>query len=321
MTIEIGFVIDPLDSLNPRKDSSIAMMSAACRRGWRVHTILQPDIRLQASGEETRVSATSTVVEILGDGSDADWCRTLESREIALNDLDIIMMRKDPPFDMEYINTTYMLDHAANAGALVVNHPDALRNCNEKMAITRFPQCCTPMCVSQHQQTLRAFVHEHGDCIIKPLDGMGGAEIFRLTPEDANLSVVLETITRHGSRTVMAQTFIPEISAGDKRILLIDGVPVDHALARVPAKGETRGNLAAGGTGVGVPLTDRDRWICEQIADDLRDRGILFAGIDVIGDYLTEINITSPTCIRELDKIYDQDIASQLMAAAEARLG
>ena len=228
-------------------------------------------------------------------------------------------MRKDPPFDMEYINTTYMLDLAERAGVLVVNRPGSLRDANEKMFISRFPQCCTPMLVSRNPARLREFVAQHKDVILKPMDGMGGMSIFRVSPGDANLSVILETISQNGEKTVMAQRFIPEISAGDKRILLIDGEAVPYALARIPAQGETRGNLAAGGQAVGRELSKRDHWICEQVGPVLKDMGILFAGIDVIGDYLTEINITSPTCIRELDSLYKLDIAAQLMDAIAAR--
>jgi glutathione synthase len=234
-------------------------------------------------------------------------------------------MRKDPPFDIEYIASTYILQLAEQLGTLVVNRPASLRDNNEKMFITRFPQCCTPFLVSRSKARLRDFViqrfkEEQQDVILKPLDGMGGASIYRVNPQDPNLSVILETVSQEETRMVMAQQFIPEIIEGDKRVLLIDGEAIPYALARVPASGETRGNLAAGGTGVGVELSERDQWICQQVGPVLKQQGILFAGIDIIGDYLTEINITSPTCIRELDQIYSLDIAGDLMRCIEQHL-
>ena len=320
MTRKIAFIIDPLPALDPAKDSSIAMMLAAQYRGWEVHTIQQADLFCSSDGASMQVHADSEIIRLEPPRSAGGWYHSISRQRIALSGLDVVMMRKDPPFDMEYINTTYLLDLAAQAGVLVVNPPAALRDFNEKLFITRFPQCCTPMLVSRDPARLRAFVEQHGDVIIKPLDGMGGAEIFRLTPDDANLSVILETASRGGGKTLMAQLYIPAIKQGDKRILLIDGEPVPYALARIPAQGETRGNLAAGGSGKGVELSERDRWICSQLSDTLKAEGILFAGIDVIGDYLTEINITSPTCIRELDRQYSLDIAGDLMDAIAARL-
>jgi glutathione synthase len=218
---------------------------------------------------------------------------------------------------MEYIYTTYLLEQAEMRGSLVVNRPATLRDANEKLFTAFFPQCCPPTVVTREAQSLRNFLQEHQDIILKPLGGMGGASVFRITRNDPNLSVIIETLTRHGSRYTMAQRFIPEISAGDKRILLVDGVAVPYALARIPAPGETRGNLAAGGQGVGVPLSERDRWIADEVGPELKKRGILFAGLDVIGDYLTEINITSPTCIRELDRAFKLDIAGDLMDRIE----
>ncbi len=322
MSVKIGFIVDPLDSLNAAKDSTLAMMLAAQRRGWQIHVMQQGDLYCQAGANHSRAFASSRIIEL--DPALActnSWYKILSRQSLALDQLDVLMMRKDPPFDMEYINTSYLLDLAEHAGVLVVNPPQALRDANEKMFITRFPQCCTPMLVSREPDRLRDFVEQHGDVIIKPLDGMGGAEIFRLRPDDANLSVILETASRHGSKTLMAQCYIPAIRHGDKRILLIEGEPVPYALARIPAKGETRGNLAAGGSGKGVELSERDRWICAQLSDTLRQMGIVFAGIDVIGDYLTEINITSPTCIRELDRQFSLDIGAGLMDAIARRLG
>jgi glutathione synthase len=229
-------------------------------------------------------------------------------------------MRKDPPLDLEYLYSTYLLEQAETRGTLVVNRCASLRDANEKLFTAWFPHCCAPTLVSRDAGRFRAFLAEQGDIILKPLDAMGGASVFRVRQDDPNTAVILETLTDHGRRMAMAQRFIPEISAGDKRILLVDGEPVPYALARIPAPGETRGNLAAGGRGEGVPLSERDYWICAQVAPVLREKGLLFVGLDVIGDYLTEINVTSPTCIRELDRQYGLDIAGQLMDAIAARL-
>jgi glutathione synthase len=229
-------------------------------------------------------------------------------------------MRKDPPVNMEYFYTTYLLEKAELDGLLVVNRPRGLRDCNEKLFTAWFPQCCPPSLTSRSIDRLRGFLEEQGDIIVKPLDTMGGASIFRLRADDPNISVVLETITDLGRTTAIAQKYIPEIKQGDKRILMVNGEPVPYALARIPAEGETRGNLAAGGRGEGVELSRRDRWICERVGPELRDRGLLFVGLDVIGDYLTEINVTSPTCIRELDQMYGLDIAGQVIDCIESRL-
>lgn len=306
--------MDPLEGINTVKDSSFAMLLAAQKRGWTIYYMQQSDLYTKDA-----IAMASACIAEVQDNTD-NWFSMQPASDIELSTLDVILMRKDPPFDMEYITTTYILEIAELAGALIVNRPSSLRDANEKMFITRFPQCCTPMIVSRSQSRVRDFINQQKDVIVKPLDGMGGESIFRVTPEDANLSVILESVTLHGTKTVMAQQFISAISEGDKRILLINGEPVPYALARIPASGETRGNLAAGGTGKGVELNDRDYWICQQIGQTLRDMDIMFAGIDVIGDYLTEINITSPTCIRELDKQYNLDIASQLMDCIELKL-
>jgi len=306
--------MDPIEGINIGKDSSFAMLLAAQKRGYQLHYMRQGDLYVDGSN----AMAQSSTIKI--EDKPENWFHIEHTQEIKLSSLDVILMRKDPPFDIEYITTTYILEMAEQAGTLVVNRPASLRDANEKMFITHFPQCCTPMLVSRDQGRLRAFIGHQKDVILKPLDGMGGESIFRVTLDDANLSVILETITRSGARTIMAQRFIPEISEGDKRILLVDGEPIPYALARIPAKGETRGNLAAGGSGTGIKLHDHDRWICEQVGPKLRERGILFAGIDVIGKYLTEINITSPTCIRELDKQYGLNIAGQLMDCIEQKL-
>jgi glutathione synthase len=234
--------------------------------------------------------------------------------------MDVILMRKDPPFDMEYIYSTYLLDIAQEAGVLVINHPQSVRDANEKLFTAWFPQCCPPTLVTRRKEWIKAFHQEQGDIILKPLDGMGGASIFKIAEGDPNFSVIVETLSHHGQQSVMAQRYLPDIVHGDKRILMIDGEPVPYALARIPAQGETRGNLAAGGRGEGRPLTDRDRWICEQVGPTLREKGLIFVGLDVIGDYLTEINVTSPTCIRELDKQFGLNIASDLLDAIDKRL-
>ena len=319
MNYKLGIVMDPLTSININKDSSFAMMLAAQKAGWEIHTIYQQD--MYTRNEQARAfSRTTQVVD------DADhWFDFVSEQDLDLGSLDVILMRKDPPFDIEYIASTYILGLAEKAGALVVNNPASLRDNNEKMFIASFPQCCTPFMVSRDKKRLRNFVMERyeaeqQDVILKPLDGMGGTSIYRVNPQDPNLSVILETVSEEESRSVMAQQFIPEITAGDKRVLLIDGEAVPYALARIPASGETRGNLAAGGRGVGVALSERDHWICEQVGPVLKQQGILFAGIDIIGDYLTEINITSPTCIRELDSIYSLDIAGDLIRCIEKKL-
>ena len=319
MSIKIGFVMDPLSSINIKKDSTFAMMLAAQKSSWEIHTIYQPD--LYTENEIPRAYSRITHVE---DNPD-HWFNFSSEQDIDLSSLDVILMRIDPPFDIEYITTTYILQLAQQHGSLIVNNAASLRDNNEKMFITQFPQCCTPFLVSRKKNRLREFVQQRfqvaqQDVILKPLDGMGGTSIYRVNPQDPNLSVILETVSENESRTVMAQQFIPEIIHGDKRVLLIDGQAVPYALARIPASGETRGNLAAGGTGVGVELTERDHWICQQVAPVLKQQGILFAGIDIIGNYLTEINITSPTCIRELDQVYSLDIAGDLMRCIEKHL-
>ena len=314
MSIQLGVVMDPIESIKVYKDSSFAMMLAAQRRGWDIWYITIRDIYAKDGRSRAHMRRISVVDD------HREWFRVHEEKEAALGSLDVILMRKDPPFDMEYVYSTYFLEQAESEGALIINSPDALRDANEKLFATHFPQCCAPSLVSCCPDRLRAYRDEQEDIVVKPLDAMGGSSIFRLTRNDPNTSVILEQITEHGTRTVMAQRYIPEIEAGDKRILMVDGVAVPYALARIPAQGELRGNLAAGGRGEGVALSARDRWICEQVGPNLRARGIVFAGLDVIGDYLTEINITSPTCIRELDAIYGLDIGAQFLDAVEGRL-
>jgi glutathione synthase len=307
MTVRLAIVMDPIRTIKVYKDSSFAMLLAAQARGWELVYLEQSDLYLRDGAAFAR--ARNLQVR----DQESDWFELGEPYSQPLADLDVILMRKDPPLNLEFLYTTYMLEQAEHAGVLVVNRPEALRNSNEKLFTARFPECCAPTLVSRDPSRLRSFLDEQGDIILKPLDAMGGSSVFRVRVGDPNVSVILETLTDLGQRTAMAQTFIPEISAGDKRILMIDGQPVPYALARIPAAGETRGNLAAGGRGEGVALSERDRWICAQVGPELRARGLLFVGLDVIGDYLTEINVTSPTCIRELDRIYGLDIAGELM--------
>jgi glutathione synthase len=314
MPIRIGFVMDPIGSIRIKKDSSFAMMLAAQRRGWELWYLEVDDLFVL----DGQAMARMRMVEVTDDlGS---WFRLEDDQVLPLAQLDLLMMRKDPPFDMEYIYATYILELAHQAGCLVVNHPGSLRDSNEKMITTAFPQCAPATLVTRSASSIRDFYAEHADIILKPLDGMGGASVFRVRPNDPNLSVIIETLTRHGRGFCMAQKFIPEIREGDKRILMVDGEPVPYCLARIPATGETRGNLAAGASAEARPLTERDRWIAAQVGPELRARGILFAGLDVIGDFLTEVNVTSPTCIRELDAAYGLDIGGELMECLAGRL-
>jgi len=314
MSIRLGVIMDPIESINFKKDSTLAMLLAAQKKGWTLFYMEQADLYL-AQGEARSLMRP---LQVRADAS--DWYTTGEATPTPLAHLDVILMRKDPPFDMDYIYTTYLLEMAENAGVYVVNKPQSLRDANEKLYTAWFPQCTPPTLVTSRAELIRAFLAEHGDIILKPLDTMGGASIFRVQQNDLNTGVIIETLTRLGQRQIMAQRFIPEIRDGDKRILLIDGEPVPYALARIPAKGETRANLAVGGRGVGVDLSERDYWICAQVAPRLKEKGLLFVGLDVIGDYLTEINVTSPTCIRELDDQYNLDIGNQLMASIESKL-
>jgi glutathione synthase len=307
MTVKLGVVMDPIESINYKKDSTLAMLWAAQDRGWALHYMTPQDLFLR-QGEAL---ASMHPLQVFRDP--ARFYDKGEPTTKALTDLDVILMRKDPPFDNEYLYTTYLLEVAERQGTLIVNRCASLRDCNEKIFATRFPQCCPPVLVTADPARLKAFHAEHGDVIFKPLDGMGGTNIFRVRSGDPNLNVILETLTEFGATTIMAQRFIPEISEGDKRILVVDGEAVPYCLARVPLAGENRGNLAAGGSGIARELSERDRWIVEQVAPILKEQQLLFVGLDVIGDYLTEINVTSPTCIREIDAAYDTDIGGQLM--------
>lgn len=306
--------MDPIGSINYKKDSSLAMLFEAQLRGYQLYYFEQADLYLD--GPQAR--ALSRELKVNQDSH--NWYELGQPADIALEQLDVILMRKDPPFDMDYIFSTYILEMAEKAGVLVVNNPASLRNANEKLFTLEFPQCTPPTLVSSQAEKIKAFVEKHETAILKPLDGMGGSSIFRTDKHDQNINVIIETLTQHGQRIIMAQRFIPEITKGDKRILLIDGVAVPYALARIPSKGEVRANLATGGTGEGIELSERDQWICEQVGPRLREEGLLFVGIDVIGDYLTEVNVTSPTCIRELDSMYNLNISAILMDRIEERI-
>lgn len=313
MTRNLGVIMDPIATINPKKDTTLALLLAAQARGWTLWYMEQRDLALEGAVPVARQTPLRVHDALSG------WFELGPPRERPLADLDCVLMRKDPPFDSEYIYSTYLLEAAERLGVLVVNRPASLRDCNEKLFATQFPQCTPPLLVSRDPARLRAFHRQHRDVIFKPLDGMGGTGIFRARDPEPNLSVIIETLTGHGRTTIMAQRYIPEIVDGDKRILVVDGEAVPYCLARVPEVGEVRGNLAAGGTGVVQPLSERDRWIVAQVAPRLSDLGLLFVGLDVIGDYLTEINVTSPTCAREIDREQDTDIGGRLLAAIERR--
>jgi glutathione synthase len=309
--IRTGVVMDPISGIKSYKDSTFAMLLEAQRRGHELLYMETTDLSIidgVAMGHMRNLSVR--------DNTD-DWFTLGESTHRELAMLDILLMRKDPPFNMDYIYMTYILDLAGIAGVSVVNRPQALRDANEKCFITQFPQCCVPMLITRSSDEIKGFVVQHGLSVVKPLDGMGGESIFQVRPDDPNLNVILETITDKECELIMVQRYIPEISQGDKRILVVNGEPVPYALARIPGEGDFRGNLAKGGTGKGIALTDRDYWIVSQVAPELKRRGIVFAGLDVIGDWLTEINVTSPTCIRELDDQFGLNIAGDLFDALE----
>jgi len=314
MTIRLGVVMDPIAAINYKKDTTLALLWAAAERGWELLYMEQGHLFLD-SGEPK-----ATVRPLTVHRDPAHWFDLGEPHLLALADLDVILMRKDPPFDNEFIYSTYILEAAEARGALVVNRPQSLRDCNEKMFATQFADCCPPLLVSRDAALLRQFHQNHGDVVFKPLDGMGGSSIFRVRHDDPNLNVIIETLTDYGRRTIMAQRYLPEIKEGDKRILMIDGEPVPYCLARVPMAGESRGNLAAGGSGRPQPLSARDREIAERVGPELKRLGLLFVGLDVIGDYLTEINVTSPTCAREIDAAYDTHIGDRLIDAIARRL-
>ncbi|HEX7081752.1 MAG TPA: glutathione synthase [Gammaproteobacteria bacterium] len=310
----LGVVMDPIETIKPKKDSTLAMLLAAQRRGWRIVYLLQ-------GGLSVREGAPIGRGRFLHVEDDPEqWFEYGEPWSAGLETLDAVLMRKDPPFDMEYIYTTYILQLAENRGLLVVNRPSSLREINEKVYTAWFPHCTPPTLITRSRTELLEFLAEQSKIVLKPLDGMGGKSIFVVAHGDPNTNVIIETLTRDGARFTMAQRYVPEIVDGDKRVLLVDGEPIDYALARIPAPGDSRGNLVMGARGEGRPLTARDRWLASEVGPTLAAKGVLFAGLDVIGDYLTEINVTSPTGIRELDREFGLDIAARLLDAVERRL-
>ena len=309
--MKLGVVMDPIEDINFKKDSSLAMMIEAQNKNHQITYMTSSSLFIKSG----KAFAKSSSIEVRDDAS--DWFSLGEEEVIELSSLDSILMRQDPPFNSEYIYNTYVLEIAAKNGVKVFNNPRSLRDCNEKVFATEFPQCCTEHLVTSQKNLLIDFVLEYGDTVIKPLDGMGGASIFRLKKNDPNLNVILETITLHFSQKVMIQEYIPEISEGDKRILVINGKPMDAAIARIPAEGELRGNLAAGASAVAKSLSERDLWICNEVGPTLVEKGLLLVGLDVIGDFLTEINVTSPTCFREYKELCDIDVAKKFIESVE----
>ena len=307
MSIKLGVVMDPIADIAFKKDTSLALLHAAQERGCELFYMEQSDLSIQNGKAMGRMAPLKVAM------NPEHWFDLGDYREQPLAELNIILMRKDPPFDSEFIYSTYILERAEQEGVLVANKPQSLRDCNEKVFATAFPELMSPTIVTRRADLLKAFHKEHSDVIFKPLDGMGGSSIFRLRADDPNVSVIIETLTNHGSQQIMAQRFIPEITAGDKRILMIDGEPVPFCLARIPAQGETRGNLAAGGQGVTQPLSDENRAIAEKIGPILKEKGLYFVGLDIIGNHLTEINVTSPTCVREISRDSGIDVAGLLI--------
>lgn len=312
--IKLGIVMDPISEINIKKDSSFAMLMAAQERGYQLFYMEMADLAM-VNGV---AMANMRPLTVFNDAS--KWFELGEDTDTPMSELDVILMRKDPPFDTEFIYATYMLERAEEQGVLIVNKPQSLRDANEKLFTAWFSEFTPETIVTRDAKRIRAFHQAKGDIILKPLDGMGGTSIFRVKQDDPNLGVIIETLTSYGQQYAMAQAFIPEITKGDKRILVVDGEPVPYALARIPMKGETRGNLAAGGSGVAQPLSDSDWAIARAIGPELKKRGLIFVGLDVIGDKLTEINVTSPTCIREIQAAFDVDITGMLMDAIEARI-
>lgn len=309
--MKLAFIVDPLDDFKIYKDTTFAIMREAAARGHELYAMQQEDLlwhKAAVAGNASRLHLT---------GKQEPWYRLEPAAETRLERFDAVLMRKDPPFDMEYVYSTYLLELAEAHGARVFNRPRAIRDCNEKMAIARFPQFIAPSLVTRREELIREFLAEHGDVILKPLDGMGGTSVFRVHQADHNVNVIIETLTHYGRRTIMAQRYIPEIRDGDKRVLLIGGQVVPYSLARIPKPGETRGNLAAGGTGIARELTARDREIAETLAPQLNDEGLLLVGLDVIGDYLTELNVTSPTCFQEITEQTGFNVAGMMLHALE----
>lgn len=304
--------MDPIASIHPEKDTSLAFMLEAQLRGWKIVYMEMADLFLR----DGRAEARMRYVKVFNDLN--KWFEFTGEEYGALADLDVILMRKDPPFDIEFIVATYILERAEAGGAVVVNNPRSLRDANEKIFTAWFPQCCPPSLLTRSVTAVQTFLETNGKIVVKPTDKMGGKSVYVIAKGDPNTNVILDEITGSGQRYIQAQKYIPEIeTSGDKRIILIDGIPVDYGIARIPSEGDHRGNLAAGAKAKGFELTERDRWICNQIGPTLKERGLLFTGIDVIGDFLTEINVTSPTCIREIDKIYNTNIAAMFFDALQ----
>ena len=314
MEKSLGIVMDPIQSINYLKDTSLSILLAAQQQGFRLFYMEQQDLFLENGVPYAEVQPLRVF-----DNPDC-WHELGGRSAVPLAELTVVLMRKDPPFDSEFIYSTYILEAAEKLGTLVVNKPQSLRDCNEKVFATEFPECTPPLLVSRSLKRLKGFLQEHHDVVFKPLDGMGGASIFRVKADDQNLNVILETLTQHGSQTIMAQKYLPEITDGDKRVLIVDGKVVPYCLARIPSASDFRGNLAAGGKGEVRPLSERDQWIAEQVAPVLVERGLLFVGLDIIGDYLTEINVTSPTCVQEIDRAKNTAIGDKLIAAINRRL-
>ncbi|UOV00838.1 glutathione synthase [Pseudoxanthomonas mexicana] len=313
MPLDVVVVMDPIGSIKIVKDTTFAMLLEAQRRGHRLQYVIPGRLSLRDGVAQAQVAALTVKDDKTG------WFTLGDTRTLTFGPGQVVLMRKDPPVDDQYLYDTHVLGIAQQAGALIVNDPQGLRDYNEKLAALLFPQCCPPTLVSRDPAALKAFVAEHGEAVLKPLDGMGGRSIFRVKAGDPNTNVILETLVGDG-RLTLAQRFIPGIKDGDKRVLLVDGEPVDYALARIPQGDEFRGNLAAGGRGEGRPLSERDRWIATQVGPEMKRRGMLFVGLDVIGDYLTEVNVTSPTCVRELDAQFGLNIAALLFDAIEKKL-
>ena len=310
----IGIVMDSIESITPYKDTTLLLLLAAQTRGWKIMYMEQNDLYLDNN------IPTAGMVELEVQDDDAKWFSKGNIKSQPLSNLNVILMRKDPPFNTEYIYTTYILEAAEKLGVMVINKPQSLRDYNEKIFSTLFPQCIPPLVVSSDLEKIKKFVNTHGETILKPLDGMGGSSIFKVSNSDPNLNVIIETLTCKETKTIMAQKFIPDIIKGDKRILMIEGEPIPYCLARIPPKGDTRGNLAVGGKGIVQALDDRDLWIASQVGGFLKEKGIILAGLDVIGSYLTEINITSPTCAREIEREKSIDIGGKLFDVIERYL-
>ena len=314
MTKTIGVVMDSIESITPYKDTTFLLLLTAQTRGWKIMYMEQNDLYLNNN------IPSASMVELKVQDDEAKWFSKDDVESQPLSNLNVILMRKDPPFNTEYIYTTYILEAAEKLGVTVINKPQSLRDYNEKIFSSLFPQCIPPFIVSSHSGKIKKFLNAQGEIILKPLDGMGGSSIFKVSNSDPNLNVIIETLTCKGTQTIMAQKFIPDIIKGDKRILMIGGEPIPYCLARIPPKGDIRGNLAIGGKGIVQELDDRDLWIANQVGGFLKEKGIIFAGLDVIGNYLTEINITSPTCAREIEREKSIDIGGKLFDAIERYL-